>query len=60
MVMGDTLEAALRQALGRSEGAFTPFVMRPMSLAMLILMMLIIAWPLLMQGWKIVMPTRKP
>jgi putative tricarboxylic transport membrane protein len=59
MVMGDTLEAALRQVLGRSEGEFTPFVTRPMSLVMLILMLLIIAWPLLLQGCKRVLPTRK-
>jgi putative tricarboxylic transport membrane protein len=47
MVMGDTLEASLRQALGRSDGSFEPFYTRPMSLAMLAVAILILVWPLL-------------
>ena len=47
MVMGDTLEAALRQALGRSDGSFMPFIERPMSASMLAMAALILLWPLL-------------
>ena len=50
MVMGDTLEAAWRQVLGRSEGALTPFVTRPMSLVMLLMALLILLWPWLQRG----------
>ena len=52
MVMGDTLEAALRQVLGRSDGSLSVFVTRPMSLAMGGLMVLIVLWPWLRQGWQ--------
>jgi putative tricarboxylic transport membrane protein len=48
MVMGDTLEASLRQLLGRSDGSLEPFITRPVSLAMLIAILLILFWPLLM------------
>lgn len=47
MVMGDTLEASLRQALGRSDGSFMPFIERPMSASMLAMAALILLWPLL-------------
>jgi putative tricarboxylic transport membrane protein len=47
MVMGDTIEAALRQSLSVSEGSFMPFVTRPISLAMLGLTVVILVWPLL-------------
>jgi putative tricarboxylic transport membrane protein len=49
MVMGDTLEASLRQLLGRSDGSFLPFMTRPMSLTMLVLAALILLWPLLVK-----------
>ena len=45
MVMGDTLEASLRQALSRSDGSFEPFVTRPMSASMLVLALAILVWP---------------
>jgi putative tricarboxylic transport membrane protein len=48
MVMGDTLEASLRQLLGRSDGSLEPFVTRPMSLAMLIAIVVILFWPFFM------------
>jgi putative tricarboxylic transport membrane protein len=48
MVMGDTLEASLRQLLGRSDGSLEPFVTRPMSLTMLIVIVVILFWPLFM------------
>ena len=47
MVMGDTLEASLRQALSVSEGSLAPFVTRPMSAVMVGLTVLILIWPLL-------------
>ncbi|MEY4652456.1 MAG: hypothetical protein RI884_1037 [Pseudomonadota bacterium] len=55
MVMGDTLEAALRQALGRSEGSIAPFVTRPMALAMVVMVVLILLWPWLrraLEAWR--------
>jgi putative tricarboxylic transport membrane protein len=48
MVMADTLEASLRQLLGRSDGSLEPFVTRPMSLAMLIAIVVILFWPFFM------------
>ncbi len=47
MVMGDTLEASLRQSLAVSEGSFAPFVTRPMSAVMVGVTALILIWPLL-------------
>jgi putative tricarboxylic transport membrane protein len=58
MVMGDTLEAALRQVLGRSEGTLTPFVTRPISLAIGVLIVFIVAWPWLRQGLQRAWPAR--
>jgi TctA family transporter len=49
MVMGDTLESSLRQALGRSDGSFMPFVERPMAAMMLAAAVLIGLWPLFMK-----------
>jgi TctA family transporter len=49
MVMGDTLESSLRQALGRSDGSFMPFVERPMAAMMLAAAVLIVLWPLFMK-----------
>ncbi len=46
MVMGDTLEANLRQTLAVSEGSFMPFITRPLSAWMVGLTLLIICWPL--------------
>jgi TctA family transporter len=45
-LMGDTLESSLRQALGRSDGSFMPFVERPMAAMMLAAAVLIGLWPL--------------
>lgn len=45
MVMGDTLEAALRQTLSVSEGSLAPFVQRPMAATMLAAAVLMLAWP---------------
>jgi putative tricarboxylic transport membrane protein len=45
MVMGDTLESALRQALGRSDGSLMPFVTRPISATILAVMVLMLIWP---------------
>lgn len=47
MVMGDTLEASLRQALAVSEGSFAPFVQRPMAATMLAAALAMALWPLL-------------
>jgi putative tricarboxylic transport membrane protein len=47
MVMGDTLEASLRQALARSEGSFMPFIERPMAATMLAAAIVMLLWPLL-------------
>jgi putative tricarboxylic transport membrane protein len=47
MVMGDTLESALRQSLSVSSGAMTPFYSRPIAAAMLAITILIIVWPML-------------
>ena len=57
MVMGDTLEAALRQSLTVSEGSFAPFVTRPMSATMLAVTVLILIWPLLTRGRRPKEPT---
>ena len=46
MVMGDTLEASLRQALARSEGSFMPFIERPMAATMLAAAIVMLLWPL--------------
>jgi putative tricarboxylic transport membrane protein len=51
MVMGDTLEASLRQALSVSEGSFIAFVTRPMAATMLVATLLIIAWPWIQRLW---------
>jgi putative tricarboxylic transport membrane protein len=45
MVMGDTLEASLRQTLSVSEGALQPFFTRPVAASMLGLCVLILIWP---------------
>ena len=45
MVMGDTLEASLRQVLAVSEGSLAPFVVRPMSAVMVGMAALILLWP---------------
>ena len=47
MVMGDTLEANLRQTLAVSEGSFMPFVTRPLAAWMLGLTLLIAFWSLI-------------
>jgi TctA family transporter len=46
MVMGDTLEATLRQTLGRSEGSFLPFIERPISAVLVATTVLLLVWPL--------------
>ena len=45
MVMGDTLEASLRQVLAVSEGSLRPFIERPMAATMLAVALLMLAWP---------------
>jgi len=45
MVMGDTLEASLRQTLGRSEGSLAPFISRPISAVLVATTLLLLAWP---------------
>ena len=45
MVMGDTLEASLRQTLSVSEGSLAPFVQRPMAATMLAAAVIMLAWP---------------
>jgi putative tricarboxylic transport membrane protein len=52
MVMGDTLEASLRQALTVSDGSFAAFVTRPMSATMLAATLLIIVWPWIARLWQ--------
>jgi putative tricarboxylic transport membrane protein len=52
MVMGDTLEASLRQLLGRSDGSLEPFFTRPVSLAMLLAILIILFWPLIIAKTK--------
>ena len=49
MVMGDTLESTLRQALGRSDGSLMPFIERPISASILAVMVLMLVWPWLRQ-----------
>ena len=51
MVMGDTLEASLRQVFSISDGSFAPFVTRPISATMLALCVLLLAWPLIAR-WR--------
>jgi putative tricarboxylic transport membrane protein len=46
MVMGDTLEATLRQTLGRSEGSFMPFIERPISAILVATTVLLLVWPM--------------
>ncbi len=55
MVMGDTLESALRQSLSVSSGEMTPFYSRPLSAVMLAMTVLILIWPLMVRLWP-----RKP
>jgi putative tricarboxylic transport membrane protein len=45
MVMGDTLEAALRQTLSVSEGSLLPFLSRPIAATMVAITVLILIWP---------------
>ncbi|MGE0807000.1 MAG: tripartite tricarboxylate transporter permease [Burkholderiaceae bacterium] len=47
MVMGDTLEASLRQALSISEGSLMVFITRPMSAGMVAAAALLLVWPLI-------------
>ena len=47
MVMGDALEASLRQTLSASSGSFEPFFSRPISAVMVGLTVLIVLWPML-------------
>jgi putative tricarboxylic transport membrane protein len=49
MVMGDTLESALRQTLGRSDGSLMPFIERPIAASILAVMVLMLIWPWLRQ-----------
>ncbi len=51
MVMGDTLESALRQTLSVSAGELTPFYTRPIAATMLGLIVLIVLWPVLHRVW---------
>lgn len=50
LVMGDTLEASLRQTLTVSEGSLAPFMLRPMAATMVALTVLILLWPWLARG----------
>jgi putative tricarboxylic transport membrane protein len=45
MVMGDTLEAALRQTLSVSEGSLLPFLSRPIAATMMVVTGLLLVWP---------------
>lgn len=45
MVMGDTLEATLRQALTISDGSFLIFLQRPIAATIICVTALFIAWP---------------
>jgi putative tricarboxylic transport membrane protein len=54
MVMGDTLEANLRQVLSVSEGSFLPFVTRPLAAWMLALTILILCWSWIQRGLDVV------
>ncbi|MCC7184420.1 MAG: hypothetical protein IT509_12760, partial [Rhodocyclaceae bacterium] len=47
MVMGDTLEASLRQTLRANDGSLMVFLTRPMSAVMVAIAVLLLAWPLL-------------
>jgi putative tricarboxylic transport membrane protein len=66
LVMGDTLESSLRQALTVSEGSFAVFVTRPMSATMVAIAGVLLAWPLLARLAAAVfprtplLPTRDP
>ncbi len=51
MVMGDTLEANLRQMLAVSSGSFAPLVDRPLASGMVAIAALIVAWPLLRRAF---------
>ncbi len=47
MVMGDTLEASVRQMLSVSEGSFSPLITRPLSASMVAVALLMVLWPFL-------------
>lgn len=47
LVMGDFLEASLRQALNISDGSWLIFLQRPVSASIVVLGVVLIAWPLL-------------
>ncbi len=59
MVMGDTLEANLRQVLSVSEGSFLPFITRPLAAWMVALTLLILFWPLVQRALDRFWPHKK-
>ncbi len=58
MVLGDLLETSLRQALNIDDGSFGIFFSRPVSAALIAVMAVMIAWPLLRRGWQALRGTR--
>ncbi|MGE0331774.1 MAG: tripartite tricarboxylate transporter permease [Ramlibacter sp.] len=60
MVMGDTLESALRQTLSVSGGSLAVFVTRPISATLVIVGAAVLLWPLLQRVLSVVLPCPNP
>jgi putative tricarboxylic transport membrane protein len=58
MVLGDLLETSVRQALNIDEGSFGIFFSRPVSAALIAVMVLMLAWPLLRRALQVLRGTR--
>ncbi|WBY00254.1 tripartite tricarboxylate transporter permease [Ramlibacter tataouinensis] len=53
MVLGDLMETSMRQALNIGEGSPAIFFSRPVSAALMSAVLLMLLWPLLRRGWRI-------
>ena len=56
MVLGDLLETTMRQALNISDGSLLIFVERPLSAALVAIIALILAWPLVRRVCRLLRP----
>lgn len=52
MVLGDLMETSVRQALNIGEGSPAVFFSRPVSATLMVVVILMLAWPLLRRGWR--------
>lgn len=57
MVLGDLMETSMRQALNIGEGSPLVFFSRPVSAALMTVVILMVVWPLARRGWRVLRGT---